>query len=464
MNMPANHPNALGAKLAQRFFLRKTQGNQKTYYDLETGQEDLQMGHLVGVLCSEGCVEYKTAVDIVRQQYFRPISSKVVYRPYGSPVVNVKGLWCINQWRVPDVKPDATLDAQRFFFHLMDVLGDVEKVNYLLDMLSYRYQQGFMASSVREQDSLEVNGVVDGHEGAIEANSKRQGSLNKPHIAFYFYGEQGGAGKSTFAETLTKVFGDTAVKTTNTVNALKGKGAVDLWKSTWLVVEEAKVSKGTQLYDAIKSYTGDDYVHTDRKFGAVAKEHIPAQLIMLSNRPPMFLEEHDRRFFVANWSLDIESSEDRAEYFRGYRNWLENDGYEAIAGLLKTRVVTANVFEDAPITDEKKVATLAQFDPAVLDVKEYLESNEDRRLFEMKCFDDIWKNYWTKSSERKHKLFDAGLVFHGRTKIGNKQPAVWHRDVDTVVSSGGSSGVQVKLPNGTLVSATDAYGDPRRDF
>ena len=431
MNMPAHHPNALGAKLAQRFFLRKTQGNQKTYYDLETGQEDLQMGHLVGVLCSEGCVEYKTAVDIVRQQYFRPISSKVVYRPYGSPVVNVKGLWCINQWRVPDVKPDATLDAQRFFFHLMDVLGDVEKVNYLLDMLSYRYQQG---------------------------------PLNKPHIAFYFYGEQGGAGKSTFAETLTKVFGDTAVKTTNTVNALKGKGAVDLWKSTWLVVEEAKVSKGTQLYDAIKSYTGDDYVHTDRKFGAVAKEHIPAQLIMLSNRPPMFLEKYDRRFFVAKWALDIESSEDRAEYFRGYRNWLENGGYEAIAGLLKTRIVTANVFEDAPITDEKKVATLAQFDPAVLDVKEYLESNEDRRLFEMKCFDDIWKNYWTKSSERKHKLFDAGLVFHGRTKIGNKQPAVWHRDVDTVVSSGGSSGVQVKLPNGTLVSATDAYGDPRRDF
>ena len=62
------------------------------------------------------------------------------------------------------------------------------------------------------------------------------------------------------------------------------------------------------------------------------------------------------------------------------------------------------------------------------------------------------------------KVVDAGLVFHGRTKIGNKQPAVWHRDVDTVVSSGGSSGVQVKLPNGTLVSATDAYGDPRRDF
>ena len=431
MTMPANDPNALGAKLAQRFFLRKTQGNQKTYYDLETGQEDLQMGHLVGVLCSKGRVEYKAAVDIVRQQHFRPISSKVVYQPYGSPVVNVKGLWCINQWRVPDVKPDATLDAQRFFFHLMDVLGDVEKVNYLLDMLSYRYQQG---------------------------------PLNKPHIAFYFYGEQGGAGKSTFAETLTKAFGDTAVKTTNTVNALKGKGAVDLWKSTWLVVEEAKVSKGTQLYDAIKSYTGDDYVHTDRKFGAVAKEHIPAQLIMLSNRPPMFLEKYDRRFFVAKWALDIESSEDRAEYFRGYRNWLENGGYEAIAGLLKTRVVTANVFEDAPITDEKKVATLAQFDPAVLDVKEYLEDNEDRRLFEMKCFDNIWKNYWIKSSERKHKLIDAGLVPHGRTKIGNKQPTVWHRDIDTVVSSGGSSGVQVKLPDGTLVSATDAYGDRRRDF
>ena len=109
-------------------------------------------------------------------------------------------------------------------------------------------------------------------------------------------------------------------------------------------------------------------------------------------------------------------------------------------------------------------ATLLQFDPAVLDVKEYLEDNEDRRLFEMKCFDDIWKNYWIKPSERKHKLIDAGLVPHGRTKIGNKQPTVWHRDIDTVVSSGGSSGVQVKLPDGTLVSATDAYFGSEGNF
>ena len=99
-----------------------------------------------------------------------------------------------------------------------------------------------------------------------------------------------------------------------------------------------------------------------------------------------------------------------------------------------------------------------------MDVKEYLENNEDLRLFEMKCFDDIWKKHWVKSSERKQKVIDAGLVPHGRTKIGNKQPTVWRRDVDTVVSSGGSSGVQVKLPDGTLVSATDAYFGPERDF
>ena len=75
---------------------------------------------------------------------------------------------------------------------------------------------------------------------------------------------------STFAETLTKVFGQTAVQTTNTVDALSNKGAVDLWSRTLLIVEEAQVSKGTKLYDAIKSYTGSDIVTTDKKFADVS--------------------------------------------------------------------------------------------------------------------------------------------------------------------------------------------------
>ena len=110
-------------------------------------------------------------------------------------------------------------------------------------------------------------------------------------------------------------------------------------------------------------------MHTDRKFGPVAKEHAPTLLIMLTNRPPMFLEEHEWRFFVAKWSSDIESFEGRAECFKGYRHWLDNGGYEAIAGILKTREVTEDIFEDTPITEEKKFVILDQFDLTVLAIE-----------------------------------------------------------------------------------------------
>ena len=191
----------------------------------------------------------EVAQTIVAQQYFRPIAPKAIYLPKAPEVVQRAWLYNVNLWQPPKVIPDAKISAEPFVSHLMDVLGgNPDNVWYLLDMLSFRY---------------------------------RQPRDPKPHIAFYFYGEKGGAGKTTFAESITAVFGDSAVKTTNTVKGLTGKGSVDLWGRTWLVVEEAALAKGTALYDTIKSYSGIDYVETDAKYKAFEQHHIPAQLIML---------------------------------------------------------------------------------------------------------------------------------------------------------------------------------------
>ena len=136
-------------------------------------------------------------------------------------------------------------------------------------------------------------------------------------------GEQGGAGESTFAETLAHVFGRESVKKVNTTKELTSKGSVDYWSRTGLVVEEAQVSQGTALYDNIKSFTGTDEIDTDRKHENVSKHKIPAQLIMVSNRPPAFIEHNEGRFFVYCWHVDLDTPEARQQYFTGYRGWLE---------------------------------------------------------------------------------------------------------------------------------------------
>lgn len=421
--------NPFGAELAKRFFQVKQQGNQKYYYDLETGETNLQPMHLIGVLMEWGVETITDAQTVLKQQHLLPLAQKKLYRPSGPSIVKDKQLHYINLWRKPEIQTDSNLSAEPFVNHLIKVLGSSEKADYLLDMLAYRYQ----------------NPVLE----------------HKPHIAFYFYGSQGGAGKSTFAQTLTKVFGQSAVQTTNTVDALSNKGAVDLWSRTLLIVEEAQVSKGTKLYDAIKSYTGSDIVTTDKKFTDVSAFEIPAQLIMLSNRPPMFIEEQDRRFFVSQWHLDLQGDSNRAWYFKGYRDWLNNGGYEAIAGLLKTRSITIDPFEAAPMTAEKEQAIGAMVDPVVLAIQSFLEDNAQQRLFEECHFENVFHRYKVfKSSKWKYFLVEAGLRRHGRVLIKGKQPTVWLREEDEFVPAKGSVSPRIRTPEGSIYLAADAYVVP----
>lgn len=422
---PSNHQNAIGELLAARFLITRRAGGQNYFYDLETRQSGLQVQHLVAVAMHEGAQTLEDAKTIVAQQYFRPLAPKAIYLPQAPEVVQRAGLYHVNLWQPPKVIPDPQISAERFVNHLMDVLGGSrDNVCYLLDMLSFRYQQP---------------------------------KNPKPHVAFYLYGEKGGAGKTTFAETITAVFGDSAVKTTNTVKGLTGKGSVDLWGRTWLIVEEAALAKGTALYDTIKSYTGIDFVETDAKYKAFEQHHIPAQLIMLSNRPPMFLETHDRRFFVANWHLEIEDQEARTNYFKDYRQWLESGGYEAIAGMLSTWKVKTDPYQAAPDTPEKLKAIDAAIDPAVTALKDFLENNEQTRLFTLSSFSEIWKEFSVTPNACKYKLEEAGVRKYGRTKLGGKQHTVYHRVVDKILPPAHDHPLFVELADGQVIAGTQVF-------
>ena len=143
-----------------------------------------------------------------------------------------------------------------------------------------------------------------------------------------------------FLEHWAKVIIDTwsrgSVKTLNTTQGLLKNGTVGYWSRAWPAVEEAKVCQRTALNDKIKGFTGTDEKDADKKYEHVSKHQIPAQLIMLSNHPPAFIEKHDRRLFVCRWHLALDTPEDRQQHSAAYRRWLKSGGHEAIAGHVAT--------------------------------------------------------------------------------------------------------------------------------
>jgi hypothetical protein len=406
--------------LQKRFYFLKKVSGQDAYVDIETSTTGVTKQHLASIAIQMGIPTLREAFEIIKHTYFRPIIDKDVYIPGEGKIAEKNGLYFPNSWRPSEVKPNDTAAIEPFLKHMLIVLGSQEKVDYYLDMLAWRYQNP---------------------------------NKPKPHVAFYFYGEKGGSGKSTHVETIQKVFGESAVKVTNTVKKLSDGSSVQLWQRTFLIIEEAAVGKGSELYDKIKSYTGSDYVDDSVKYSHFKKRHIPAQLIMMSNRAPTFIEPNDRRFFISEWTMEGGDAE-RAEYFKNYRVWLENGGYEAIAHLLANRGVTRNVYEPAMMTTEKVQAQTTAADECVVAIKDYLLDNHESKLFEMDDFKTIFEEHQIRSSQRKHKLAEAGLKQTSRAKVGHKQIRWWIRKNDQLRTGQGFP-VKIKTEQGTEISALE---------
>ena len=159
---------------------------------------------------------------------------------------------------------------------------------------------------------------------------------------------------------------------------------------------------------------------------------------------------------MCRWHLDIDTPEARQQYFTGYRAWLESGGYEAIAGHLATREVSADLYQAAPITPEKIQALAFQDDPIVEEIQEFLAQKTKYGLFTTDDFNDIWRKYSVKSTQRKHKMAEAGLLSYGRTLIEGKQPTISYRNTDKIYPPVGNYGFYVKLESGVTLKAVDA--------
>lgn len=379
-------------KLKDRFYYLNEQGLQRHYWDSVSG-ERLQPMHLL-FHCRQWLEEAGEDADAfkwrnfehkLRSAVFTPIVLNPKYRPEKSEVVVVDGNHHPNSWRWPEVKvPDANTPAEKlwvtpFLEHLTMMLGSQKKVDYLLDLLAYRYQH---------PDHL---------------------AHPKPHIACYFYGAPG-MGKGTFLKVLQNVFGESAVKTAADETELKGGSSVDLWKRTWLVVEEVNVKTGGTDWNKIKGFTGTSSTDAAMKYQHVSKHELPAQLIMFSNSPPTFIEPNDRRFFISKFETEFESATAKRDYFDSYHKWLDSaDAYPAIAYLLAHRnVAKFSLAAEALVTEEKQAISALVKDSAVEAISAEIEETE-AICFIPSDFDEIWYDHGINPKQRKHKLSEAGL-------------------------------------------------------
>jgi len=435
-------------RLKQRFYYLNERGQQRYYWDSETG-EKLQTMHLFphcykwledadeGLTANELAANWKSFMAELKGTFFTPIVLNPKYRPEQPQVVNVAGNWHPNSWRPPEVKvPNEELWVTPFLEHLKMMLGSQKKVDYLLDHLAYRYQH---------PDHLKHP---------------------KPHIAFFFYGKPG-MGKGTFSKVITKVFGESAVKIAPDQKELQGGSSVDLWKRTWLFVEEVDVKQGSTDYNKIKTFVGGTVADAARKNEHVSKHELPAQLIMFSNSAPTFIESNDRRFFISKWETDFKDAEDKKHHFDSYHKWLDSeDAYPAIAYLLKHRDVShLSLAAEAMMTEEKEAISTLVRDTVVDAVAAEIEANP-AICFIPADFDDIWISNGIKPNQVKHKLSEAGLRMNSKTRYAWKSEQnkdqwrtleIWTRPEWTLSRKQGQQATLV-CSDGTSVPLVDDVG------
>lgn len=377
--------------LRNRYFFIYQQGSQIYYYDSFNNQgKGITKMHLIQSLIAKGWNDdldpIKEGLEAIRQTNFIPINLHYdFYRPDQSNVVHIKGHCFPNLWRKPEIEPDTSLTAKPFIDHLTKMMGTKKKADYLIDMIAYRYQKGYIK--------------------------------HKPHIAFYLYGDLQGMGKSLLADTIAKIFGVSAVTSISDEKDLESMSSIDIWRRTWLIAEETSCKIGSKTYKKIKSHTGSNTFNAARKGEHFASYEIPAQIIMLSNHAPTFLESGDRRFFISKWQHTFETSESKDCYFKSYTNWLQQEGgYAAIAGLLNHRDIS-NVQLEAPamITLEKEEILTSITDPVVEEMKLIMsyEENKTRQLWTADDFKTVFDEHNIKASQIPHKFREAGLHTSG---------------------------------------------------
>lgn len=428
-------------KYIQKRFLRTDKG----YFCLRTGTTNLQTYQLKGILdrvrqkpeSELADVSYETIDSVFRFDLGRkwdawPMTDKTAYVVGGDALIDREGIFHINTWRQPKTIPKSG-DISVFKKHLLMALGSAEKMNFILDFLAHKYQFP---------------------------------DIKAPH-ALYLYGRQG-MGKGTLKEVLQGVFGKSAVKYAGKASAV---GSVLNWSASLFIADEIKITKHSEFYNEIKAYTVETELEDRLLYQNYQTHDIPAQLILFSNHAPSFLEEDDRRFFVATWDIGLEKTSDEYRiHFDEYYQWIESDyGLAALAHHLQTRDLSNYKVRSAPpMTEEKAKALSIVADPIKAMVNEMLEDNPEKLVFS----EDIFAGLRETHKGWLHLINECGLSrFKDRVKCNGKRHYLWHRDKCKISTQSGRKATvidthkkELPLENVTLVDYDLQLGEPANEW
>lgn len=414
----------------RRFVIYKYSGSRRLFYDLETNTYDISSGLIIGALELKFGISTK---DCLKQINFLHVhQTKTYFRPYEEKIITDNGINFINTWSPSRVKPITHYDASPFVEFLELAVGE-ENADYILTQLALAYQKPH--------------------------------PHQKPPIAMYLYSSEQGQGKTTLSDIIKEVFGEASHKVINTHKPLRDKNAVQFWGQTWLVCEEAKVERTDNLYDQLKQYITSTKLTDAPKFGSPQDFDCPARLIMLSNRPPTFLDKDDRRFFISEWDTGFRG-EDKDEYFNKFRKWLTAGGYEHIAGFIQNYDVSDYDFaSEAPQNADKRMILDTYTDPLVEKFLDLIDDygltvfhEQDSKIMEFICVNNI------KASQAVHIYHEAGFIKSDK-KIQiepRKRIRIWYPKSSKLFIADGKP-AEIKLEDGSSHTLKELYGKTLRD-
>ena len=386
-------------KLSQYFtkylYNRFLKQDDRHYIDIVSGNSNLTYGTLFAVVAKSD-LPIDIVKNIMSYSYYRlrPWCGVYLFEPNKKVIIEKDGLYYLNRWRPSKTKPyyqDKGIEV--FYRFLHQCLGSSEKVDFMMNFLAHRYQN----------------------------------PLEKVGHALYIYGSQG-QGKTTFANIIEKVFGESSIKKVGKTDDLYSKGSIQNWSRIFVIGEEIKVKKGSSFYSELKSFTGTDKVEADEKHKAFATYKIPAQLIMLSNEAPTFLEEDDRRFFVTKWETNLPVDK-KGIFFSQLQSSLDRGGYEAIAWELKTHNLSSyKLYDPPPLTREKTQMLLTASNPATQTVIDKIRDNVEKKVWADNDFSYAWDTFRVQPNQKKYILQEAGLEKIARVKVhGKHRSDIWVR-------------------------------------
>jgi hypothetical protein len=186
-----------------------------------------------------------------------------------------------------------------------------------------------------------------------------QNEAEKPAWSPFLYSASKGSGKSTLCQLVSLLFGERNSVTLNSVDKLTSRFNSPVLTSKLVICEEVNLRPDSKQGNALKTFITEEYLLSERKGIEAEQVRQRCCFIFTSNHLPLWIEPHDRRYYLIEIDHDGHASGTKAKEFADLvgrlREAMKNEEFLASVyrALLARRfnnsfsAKTLNVVEDA---------------------------------------------------------------------------------------------------------------------